>query len=519
MAKSFGKYFIYFACIILFVFNAVGQNKHVKVELSLRGNIQGVSVSPNECIWLTTALGKTYYADSINGEWHVDSPEPKANDDLELVTSHLDRISFFNKDTAIMTGYIYSKEKSTRTSGVYFTRNAGKSWTLLDYGGSSWIYTAWVNTKGEAWLGGLQKELYYSNDFGQTWRTIKLPYKESGRTYSVCMSDSNEGIAVSDENEIIVTRDNWKTVENISTPFSDKRFAVIDDDYNNRIDKARIWGNYFVLNKNGHVFYTEKSKINWESFPTKIIDFEIEPNPSNLFGITKSLKVVLFSNPTKFDFVNEKPITSVPLGISVANSSLFVYKDRYDIYKINSKEFVHVMPYTIQNSDSIFSYYESGKVKTRLLIEPHLKKEIFYHENGKVASINYYGRPKEESLCDSSFDIDGKKESCDKIDNSEAQLRTVWDAKGRIIRQEKRFPSRSTTSLFEYRDYTYNSDGRIIKYEYWKGYQGCFGGRTIRSKDIEYDDNGKVISKSRVNWLTEWWNDKLGKKEKIKAVL
>ncbi|HEX8546511.1 MAG TPA: hypothetical protein VF691_06075, partial [Cytophagaceae bacterium] len=199
-------------CTIIILFFLVstvfGQVKDRRAEVDIQGRVNEISVSPDEKIWLVTAIGKTYFTDDIDSNWHDGPPLFQSNDEDGFGGPNLERISFFNKDTAILTGYISLSKDSSRKNGYYLTKDGGKTWKLLDYGGDSWIYAIHSDKSGNAWMGGLQKELYYSNNYGQSWRTIKLNYKSSDRTYGINMSNSKSGIASSDHNEIITTEDN-----------------------------------------------------------------------------------------------------------------------------------------------------------------------------------------------------------------------------------------------------------------------------------------------------------------------
>jgi hypothetical protein len=333
---------------LLLATTAFGQTKDRRAELDIRGRVNEISVSPDEKLWLVTAIGNTYYTDNIDSNWHYGKPLFQTTDDYSTNNPHLERISFFNKDTAILTGYISVSKKEYRKNGYYLTKDAGKSWKLLDYGGNSWVYTIYTDKNGNAWMGGLSKELYYSNNFGESWTTIKLPYKSSDRTYGINMSNSKSGIASSDHNEIITTEDNWKTVAHLKTPLDQKKYqpdessGYIDD----RISKILKWHNYIVVNQNGHIFYSDANNIEWKSFPIAIVDFEIDIDSKKLFAVTDSLKIISFSTPTEFQPLTDKRLSGFPIDIKVVNHSLYLVSNGYEVYKANESGLTHSIPYT-----------------------------------------------------------------------------------------------------------------------------------------------------------------------------
>lgn len=316
------------------------QKKDRRAELETVGRIKEISVAPNENIWLATAMGNTYYTNGIDSSWHYGEHLKEFEGD----SPNLDRISFFNKDTAIISGYI--REYAPRTNGYYLTKDAGKTWELKDYGGGSWIYTIHVDKNGNAWMGGASKELYFSQDFGESWRTIKLPYKSSDRTYGIHMIDNKNGIASSDRNEILITKDNWNTIERLKTPLQQKKYEPERKDYpDSRMSKIYIWGDYIVVNQKDNIFYTKASEIDWKKFPIELVDFEIHSN--ELYAVTNKLKIVVFTSPKKYEYLSDNALNAYPIDIKIVNHSLFAI-DRYnEIYKVNKDEFVYAIPYTI----------------------------------------------------------------------------------------------------------------------------------------------------------------------------
>lgn len=340
------RYSIYILTF-LFTTTAFGQTKDRRAELDIRGRINEISVSPDEKIWLVTAIGNTYYTDNIDSTWHYGKPIFKSSDQFGLDNPNLERISFFNKDTAIMTGYISISKRDAINNGYYLTRNAGRTWKLLDFGGDSWIYAIYTDKQGNAWMGGLSKELYYSNDYGKSWKTLALAYKESDRTYGIYMTDSQNGIASSDYNEILITTNNWKTSRSIPTPLDQNKYQKEETGYSDeRISKIQLWNNYIVLNQHGRVYYSDMTNIDWKPFPIKVYDFEVDNNSKKLFSISDSLKIVSFTSPTEFHLLTDKRLSSYPIDIKAVNGSLFVLASGSDVYKVNENGLTRAILYT-----------------------------------------------------------------------------------------------------------------------------------------------------------------------------
>lgn len=340
--------------IILFLATSVfGQTKDKRAELDVIGRVNEISVSPDGKLWLVTAVGKKYYSNNIDSTWHYEKQQYSAGvDDLYIFAPHLNRISFFNKDTAILTGYISFDIKGNEKNGYFLTKDGGQTWELRNYGGNSWIYTICNDHEGNAWMGGLEKELYYTSDYGISWKTKKLPYKKSDRTYGLFMSDAENGIASSEANEILITDNNWKTTKHISTPFDQEKYKEVDNYgyIDTRISEIIFWKNFIVVNQNGHFFYSNKKSIDWISFPFKIVDFELDIESQLLYVVSDSLKVFSFSDPEHFQLLNDEKLSAYPLDMKFSNGSLYTITYDNQVYKINKNEMKKTMLFTTDHA-------------------------------------------------------------------------------------------------------------------------------------------------------------------------
>lgn len=326
--------------VLLILPVSFGQNKDIRALLNIEGRIKEISVSPDERLWLTTAMAGIYYADNINSLWHKGTPLYKEiNADNGLYSPTLERISFFNKDTAILTGYIGFNIKKSEKNGIFLTVNGGKSWEAINYGGDSWIYDACIDKKGNAWIGGSSGDIYYSSDFGKNWRTLASPFNSISRMHSICMSSRDEGIAGALRNNICTTTDNWKTNKKISTPFDQKKYITEGAAYDNRINKLVIWDNYYVVSQEGRIYYSDKNDIVWKEFPIDIIDFAVDDDMKKLYAITQDLRAMVFISPTQFSFLGTQKLKEPSLNIKVVNNSLFIIDGLENIYKINELGF------------------------------------------------------------------------------------------------------------------------------------------------------------------------------------
>lgn len=330
-----------YGIIILLIFLAThlyAQPKDTRAEVKVKGRVNEISVAPDGKIWLVTALGKIYYTNNIDSNWHYSMPL-FIEDDNFLDHPSLDRISFFNNDTAIITGYISTDNDNLKKNGFYYTKDGGKSWKLCNYNGDEWIYDAFVQRTGNAWIGGSSGEIFFSKNFGQKWTKLNSPYNSSSRMSSIFMRNSNEGISGALGNNIYTTSNNWNSYKKIPTPLDQKKYVSKEGSADARINKIVLWNNYLVVNQDGNIFYTDSHNIQWKKFPVSIISFSFDDKSNTLFAITDNLKIISFFSPGKFIFVSNRSLASPPINIKAINGALFVIDNFYDIYKIDSKIF------------------------------------------------------------------------------------------------------------------------------------------------------------------------------------
>jgi hypothetical protein len=340
------KYTIFILFFLVTIFIS-GQTKDRRAELNIIGRVNELSVSPDEKIWLVTAVGNTYYTNSIDSNWHYGNLLSVKNwNEHNLKQPNLDRISFFNKDTAFISGYFNYSDSIYKKNGYYLTKNAGKTWERLNYGGDSWIYNVFVNKYGKAWMGGSSGEIFYSTDFGHHWELLNSPYNSSTRMHYIFMKNNLSGISGSLENNIFLTDDNWKTSKKIDTPFDQKKYSNESGHSDNRIEKVILWNNRIVVNQRNKIYYTVEQEIDWKPFPIKIIDFELDTISNKLLAVTADLRVVCFSTPNEYHYLSEKKLSSFPIDIKVVNSSLFILTNDYEVFKVSSKGIQSLLPFT-----------------------------------------------------------------------------------------------------------------------------------------------------------------------------
>jgi len=361
-------------------------NRDYRAALKINGRITEISVAPDERIWLTTYLGEIYYANSIDSNWHYGQLNPPKEEDDYLGLSYpdLDRISFFNADTAIMTGFINSKEGSK--NGYYRTTDGGHTWELLNYERQNWIYKACVNSNGKAWLGTANKTIYYSADFGEHFKALEIPFEKSDRIYALYMKNETYGMAGSNNNEILITENNWNTARNIPTPLDQKKAVASKRDIRPRIDEVLIWKTYLIAKQCGKVFYTLTDTVDWQPLPGLLRGFTLDEKHNVMLGYDDSLKVLTFSSPTEYELLTQDRIPNYPIDIKAVNGSLYMFLNDNRVCRVNRDGIICHTPYTIDHAIETPVLTKDGETLTwgvmysQLYIAPYPQND---NETGK----------------------------------------------------------------------------------------------------------------------------------------
>jgi hypothetical protein len=240
----------YIAVLLVCLLNLLtaAQEKDTRAVVPLHGR-SALSFSPAGFLCAVSEAG-AYYSVSADSNWHVGKilGSDKANTD-----NTYQHINFFNKDTAILTGYITFHDSKSK-SGVYITTNAGKSWSNFSFGGDSWIYDVYSDSCGKAWMGGSSGCIYYSENFGTTWTMLNSPYNSITRMAAIFMRNPAEGISGALTNLMYGTRDNWKTYYKIVTPHDQKKIIPRDHTSGYRINKILLWKNFIVVTQEKECF-------------------------------------------------------------------------------------------------------------------------------------------------------------------------------------------------------------------------------------------------------------------------
>lgn len=325
-----------FLLFILFLpFETFSQNTHL-ANLPISGGVSEIGISPSERVWIATKAGNTYYTNKIGDLWHFGTLGTK--DPLSIdFGGTFERVNFFSEKIIMISGYIHGE--NSNTDFVYRSEDGGLNWDKVKFGKSSWIDAAYINDNGKAWMSGNSQLIYYSEDYGKTWKSFGKAGNENALRFNTIHFAKNEktGLFGSFWNIIYKTTDNCESWERLPTPLDQKKYKRLSKEHRPDIRKIRIFGDYYIINQQGNIFYTKSDNINWIELPN-ISDFETTSDES-IYLIDKDLKIDLRDSEFVSIWKSDKKLSITPSAINTKNKSLFVFTYG-EIYKINKNDFI-----------------------------------------------------------------------------------------------------------------------------------------------------------------------------------
>ena len=328
------KKILHILIIFLLPITVVGQSDYLS-RLSISGGVSELGISPSEEIWVATKAGNVYYTKKIGELWHI-GPFGSLDPYNFNTGKTFERVNFFSEDTLMISGFIQDEGKQ---DFIFWSGNKGKTWDKVIFGESSWIDAAYINNNGKAWMSGSSQLIYYTQNYGKTWKTFNKAGNENALRFSTIhfAKDEQTGLFGSFWNVLYKTTDNCQSWERLPTPLSQGKYERLSKGERPDIRKIRFFGNYYIINQQGKVFITKSNAIDWIYLP-EIVDFEVSEN-ENLFTINQNLSISLYDLTFTKTWQSNKSLDNNPRAIGIRNNKLFILTFE-SIYKINRDEFV-----------------------------------------------------------------------------------------------------------------------------------------------------------------------------------
>ncbi|MBQ9255136.1 MAG: hypothetical protein IJ180_10250 [Bacteroidales bacterium] len=324
-------------------------------------------------------------------------------------------IKFFNGDTAIVVGTLNERRNKEYKSYYYLTFDAGETWQKKEINNDGryfYPYVLQVNEKGECWITAAEDRLFYSEDFGQSFKRLNNPFAKENRNriYGLIMKNSLEGVAESSGEKVAITKDNWNTYE-----FVNEDFETISKQY--KTEKPKYKYDRF----DGIIEFNDKD--------TTLIPLYVNeriPDPQKIiFGFEKDWGYdydELFYRNTK-DGDNGLWIRENVFDFSVV-SLRFLDKDNFLIYTGRKNYQYNILTKQIKE-------YKYEKPLENFLSSDIEKLVVKYGSAGCFHSYEdylIYNTKGDLLYCNTLYKTDVSKEDVEKIGyNSKLPLKTLTD--------------------------------------------------------------------------------------------
>lgn len=323
-------------------------------KLIVFGEVKELSIDPQGSVWLSSSCGNIYKIPNFDSSSLIPIRKNRKTKAGHFEMD-FDRISFFNTDTAMLTGFI-AKEYHNRPKMIYRTLDGGKRWNYHNvHEGWVGVNEAFTSSNGKAWLADSDGRILYSDDFGENWEKIfnfKVEEKRAfgGESYanSCQMINDSVGLVTDLYNQIAYTTDNFKTTRKIQTPldcgiiksevkyYSRRNYHII----NSNLYKAKIFNEFVIVHQYRNLYYSRIDTINWKVFPYEISEFEVDPLTKRLYVITKDWKVGEVLEDLSLQIIDSTQITSKPVSLKVFDGNVYVHENRVVDY--DSVEYGHI---------------------------------------------------------------------------------------------------------------------------------------------------------------------------------
>lgn len=195
---------------------------------------------------------------------------------------------------------------------------------------------------GHVWAWGLSTKVFYSSDSGRSWNEIAHIQELEDLDHYVndLYFDNNgkRGLIGSSYNELYLTRDNGKTLQRIPTPLDQKAYQQDEKAAKRtRINKVRIFGDYYIVEQDYKAFITSTKDIRWR--PTNGSDTASDIDVmSNRFIVIRPDAGTVHLLDEKLNLVNEFKVPEEKRDIAYGDDMYIIDKTALHKCGINGNQ-------------------------------------------------------------------------------------------------------------------------------------------------------------------------------------
>jgi len=320
------------------------------VELQYRGRIGEVDVGPDGRLWMGSAQGEIFSADSVNGDWRMAAgppPLPEDSFDIGVFLPHIDRVTWVGPRTAIASGYVGQGESQTHDR-VLRTTDGGVRWDTVSFGDDQWVYDAFVDRAGGVWMGGSTGTLLFSADSGRTWRKVASPF-DGSRVHAIWIDDGRTGVVGALGNALALTRDGGRTGDQLPTPFDQHKYRPADPESNDHElgEVALLDGTLWVAQE-GHTFTSPVAAVAWTEVSPgdPLRTFTVDRASGTVYALGASRHVYEIPPGGAPRRLADAPLHAQATHLSVRDGVVYTVDEQGGLYRISRDRTVYSRPLT-----------------------------------------------------------------------------------------------------------------------------------------------------------------------------
>lgn len=277
------------------------------------------AVSPSGKMVSLRYEGIVYTAPGVNALWNNTSRLGSE----EFDNNNYNTVDYVTNDVIIVSGLIFGEEASH--DFILRSADAGKTWHRVNFGRQSQIDETWFDAKGRGWMSGSSEVIYYTANFGESWKELKLPEKECRISSLHFMPDGKTGIIGSLDGKLFRTGDNCTSWTELPTPLSQNKYKDIYNSDRPGLSKMRIIGNcnFYIVSQQGRTFFSNTGNIDWQRLKG-VCDFEVTED-DNLYLIYNDGTVELRNSSMLLQWTAPQKLSLTPHQVRVRNNVLYVF--------------------------------------------------------------------------------------------------------------------------------------------------------------------------------------------------
>jgi hypothetical protein len=324
-------------------------------ELQIDGRVENISVTPAQEVWITTSMGRSYLAPSIDAEWGRGTLPMRVNERSGTVYGpSIRRIVFFDDSVGIAWG-LGTQDRQRSMAQVLRTTDGGQSWEPTDVGEGRWPDATFTSSDGHGWIAAMAIEfrdpsrIYRSADFGRTWSLLEPLPPTSSPIEHLVMETPLMGFMAELNNGIYRTGDGGHTWEPLPTP---QQQGVYEKNWRQdsfaRIHDFAPFGEWLIARQDDMTYATRGDSIQWRPMSEpNVIALALDRSGSRLFVVDDSLRVHELGEDLTPVWTSSGRMAAPPVSLAVMDDRLYAIDLEQRLYAVDRSEMTATFARTV----------------------------------------------------------------------------------------------------------------------------------------------------------------------------